>query len=878
MGLVLVAGEPGIGKTRLASAAVESAGRRGVQGVWGRCDTGEGMPPYWPWRQVLRAVGRADAPFATGPPGPGSADRFWLFDAVAAELAGAARRSPLLVVLDDLHRADGDSLKLLRFLASVAEDAPLVLLALYRDTELPAGHPLAALIEEIATMRQVELVRLDGLTPGEIAALVPGGDPIELRRRTGGNPFFLTELMRPGFAPGAAVPVSVQVAVLAWVRPLPPATRELLDVAAVGGQHVDVAVTAAVARRTVDVVAAALHAAVASGLVVADGSGYRFVHDLVRRTLITAMDAQQLAAVHDAFAGVLERQAIGDPSRLDALAHHALAAARDASSRARALRWTRRAGEAAFHSAAYDTAVIWFERAETVAAPDTGVRAALLAERGRAAFRAGELRLARSAWEEAVALAADADPRGAAELVVELGRVVVPSGKPDVGLVRLLRAAKARLDPADPWVVALDARLAVELYWGDVPGARALAGQAVRAARAGGDRQVLAAALAGHQFVLGGPDRLLERVATGEELTALARELGDVDRELDAHRILFSDRLRLDPVAADAELEELDELDRRAGRPVARWYATLFRAIRATISGRSEVALELLTGAEALGDRMGLRVTPVFVAAQRFLVLRDLDRGEQHERALRHAAQLFPGIAGLRCQLAVLLAEAGRDAEAGALLDELAADACANISRDLVWLTCVAALAEVAAILNSERHCADLHTLLLPYRGLVAEAGPAGWCGAVDRVLGLAATTLGQWDAADTHFEDALRLHERWDAGPLAARTLVGHATMLRRRAAPGDLRRALGLDAAAARLHGRSPQGRMRGAPALTRREREVLDLLAGGATNREIAHDLTLSVHTIERHIANVYAKLGLKSRTEATAYVLRRGTPPL
>ena len=136
----------------------------------------------------------------------------------------------------------------------------------------------------------------------------------------------------------------------------------------------------------------------------------------------------------------------------------------------------------------------------------------------------------------------------------------------------------------------------------------------------------------------------------------------------------------------------------------------------------------------------------------------------------------------------------------------------------------------------------------------------------------MTATTLGRWDEAESRFGAALRLHEAWGAVPFVALTLREHAAMLRRRGAPGDRRRASRLTAQADAL---APNTRpaARVADGLSERECEVLTLLADGASNKQIAQRLHLSVHTVERHVANIYLKIGARNRAEATAFALRR-----
>uniref|UniRef100_UPI001C5EB204 helix-turn-helix transcriptional regulator n=1 Tax=Pseudonocardia nigra TaxID=1921578 RepID=UPI001C5EB204 len=577
------------------------------------------------------------------------------------------------------------------------------------------------------------------------------------------------------------------------------------------------------------------------------------------------------AEVHDRVVTAIARRGGGaaDDARL---AHHAACAAGVPGGRRRAFELACRAARTATSRLADEEAADWFGRALDLAPPDDDGIADLLLDLGRCAGRARRVADARAAHERAWTLAAG---QGRTDRLVAaalgLGEVVVSAGRVDAGLVRMLERTLSRLGPDEEvHRVRVAARLATELYWGaELPRARALAHDTVRAARATGDDRALASALAAAQFVLRGPDALEERVRLGRELTAIAVRTGDEDSELAARRLLVPDLLQTDPVHADAEQSALTGLATAGRRPLAQWYVLVFRALRATMAGAPDAAA-LVDRAHALGRRIHAQPASIYACGQRFALRDRLDRAAVEADLRRHAAR-YPVLSVFRCQLAVLLAETGRAEEAGALLDELTSDDCAALPRDSLWLANVGLLAEVAAALDHAGHAEQVHAHLTPYGGRIAVQGVPIWGGAVDRHLALTATTLRRWDEAETRFRSALRLHARWGATPFVARTLGEHAEMLRRRGGPGDRRRAAGLTAQAGSLR---PGAGLPTAPAggLTARESEVLALLADGASNKEIGRRLRLSVHTVERHVANLYLKIGARNRADATAYALR------
>ena len=233
---VLIAGEPGIGKTALAEETADAATKAGATALWGACWEGEGAPAFWPWVQIIRS-------YASGRPtgdlldemGEGAADvarlvpevggrflrltpegdtdpeqaRFRLFDHVSRFLRAAASKQPLCLVFDDLHWADRSSLMLLRFFAQAMRDAPVLVLGTYRDVELSSDH------RQTLTDLSGERISLSGLARSEVAALMQittGSEPpadltTAVFGRTTGNPFFVKELARLLAAQGLEKPV-----------------------------------------------------------------------------------------------------------------------------------------------------------------------------------------------------------------------------------------------------------------------------------------------------------------------------------------------------------------------------------------------------------------------------------------------------------------------------------------------------------------------------------------------------------------------------------------------------------------------------------------------------------------------------------------------
>jgi DNA-binding SARP family transcriptional activator len=393
--VVLLGGEPGIGKSRLAEELGGAAAERGAVVVWGRCYEGRGAPAFWPWTQVVQALlvavdddllrralgtGLGDIALvvpevkelvdAFEPPpqlDPESA-RFRFFEAIARFVRRLAAARPLVVVLDDVHWADAASLQLLTFLSADISTAPIGVVATYRDLDPLVGGPLGEALGELARHAAVRRMRLDGLDRDALGRLVEARSGAlapdvvaSLHDRTQGNPFFLTELLSllpPGVALDAAsdvvrvVPSGVRDVLRSRVARLAPDHVELLTSAAVLGQHLDIGLLADVVDADTASVLERLEPAIAEGIVVEGGPGvgrFRFSHGLVNETLYEDLGVGRRARLHRRAAEAIEaRHGGADGRHLVALATHwfqAVPAAppeRGIDAALRAARWSQR--------------------------------------------------------------------------------------------------------------------------------------------------------------------------------------------------------------------------------------------------------------------------------------------------------------------------------------------------------------------------------------------------------------------------------------------------------------------------------------------------------------------------------------------------------
>jgi DNA-binding SARP family transcriptional activator/RecA/RadA recombinase len=410
--VVLVAGEPGIGKTRLAEEAARRAAAAGMGVAWGRCHEGDGAPALWPWAQVVRQLAAGLDPgqlaallgpsaawlgpllpeLAETPPSARprpitdlGAARFQLNQAVTGLLRRLAGTRPLLIVLDDLHWADVPSLSLLAFLAAELTDARLVVVGTYRDVEAVAGRPLAGTLGALAREPVVERIPLGGLDWVGVAALIGrtiGGRPAEplveaVADRCGGNPFFITELLRllqserrlagPDAAAAARreVPVGVRDVLRARLARLPQQTNTFLMVAAVAGRGFDLDLVEAVTGLEDEAALDAAEAAVLAGLLLEDDRAagrYRFAHALVRETIYADISRARRARLHARVVDALLAVRGPEPEPAAEMAYHCWQAA-PVIGAGLALPHLLRAGEQAVAQLAYEAADEQFGRA-----------------------------------------------------------------------------------------------------------------------------------------------------------------------------------------------------------------------------------------------------------------------------------------------------------------------------------------------------------------------------------------------------------------------------------------------------------------------------------------------------------------------------------
>ena len=839
--LALVAGEAGVGKTALVGRLREAArGRARV--LVGACDALSPPPPLGPLRDIAAAAGAGlDRLLAENAP------RDRIFRAALAELG--AGLAPTLAVVEDAHWADEATLDLLRFLGRRLGGVRALLVVTYRDDEVGPQHPLRVVLGDLATSATCRRLPLSPLSESAVRTLAAGSavDPAGLYRLTGGNPFYVTEVLASG---PAGLSPTVRDAVLTRAARLTPVGRAALETAAAIGSTAEPWLLAAVLGPGVDAVDECL----AAGLLRADGAALVFRHELARAVILDAVSPVRAAALHRAVLAALRaRGAL--PDDLARLAHHAEMAA----DRAAVLEYAPASARRAAGLGAHRESAAQYARALRFATDLPGERREpLLAARLVELHLTGQMADAIAAGEALLAIA-----RRAGDVPLEAERLA--------WLAWLLVAAGRNAEADQASGAALD-------VLAGVPPGRAHA----------------------FAFSVHASLRMLNRdcadaIAWGERAIALAERFDDVEVRVRAINTVGAARL----VAGDLEpgraaLEQSLHLAREAGleSDVAAAFSNLGSAygeIYQFALAEHYLTEGIAYAAERDLDRWHWYMV-AWLALTRFFQGRWTEAASLAGSVIRHPGATV--ISRIMALVALGRVRARRgDPEVAPILDD--ALALAAPTQTLQRLAPVrAARAEAAWLAGDQdrareearaaydlaaRHGLRWHVGELAYwrwraRDLDTQpldtADPFAF-----QIGGDWAAAAAAWSELGCPYEAARALAEGDEA---AIREALAEFDRLGAR--PAAAMAARRLRELGARVIPRGPRPATRANPAnLTPREAEVLALIAARSTNAEVAARLFLSPKTVEHHVSAVLAKLDVASRAEAAEAAVRRGLLP-
>lgn len=820
--VLLVGGEPGIGKTRFAA---EVAARTGALVLHGRCDDVLSLP-YGPFLDAMRAALPTldDARLAavpairratlasvlpdlatrlgaeTIPPGDPETARSMVFDGVVDVLVAAASQRPLLLVVDDMHWAPPPTIQLFRYVVGRAVPGMLVL-ATYRDTDVTTTPGLADLLADLRRVNGVGRIDLTGLEPGEVGQLVEqaagedlgdGGRAFAeaLGEAAAGNPFFLLEMLRDLVDRGVLLQEGGRWTSTLEVDelPLPSSVREVIQrrLTSLGEETAAALATAALVGPTFPVwlleslhgedVLDALDAALAARLLVDLPSGeLGFAHALIRHAASARLTPTRRRRLHDRLAEALE-SAPNPVRHYAAISHHRSAGAEAGRTDQVVAAATRAADEALDRLAAPEAVTILRRAVEALTPLDDPLALAdVLLSLSDAYVRDGDPHAAKLVALEVAAIARSAHSADhlARAAVAYLGMAWI--GQPDPAGDGLLEEALELSGDDQPALRTRVLSALAELRMttqGRADEARQLSAEAEAIARTLDDPLLLAQTLLVRCVTLFGLPDLQTRLAVYEETLRLAEEAGD--RHLHALAVTTRAATHLEAADLDGFLTDVTFLRRTlvqgrwgiAGRR-ASWLETCIHLLRGEWTAAEETMHAAL--AEAGDDLNAINV----YAGHSFVLHRETGRIADLLSSFANVVAANPGLALFGAALARSWAELGEEKAAGELYDELTAKDPGLLPGDQTWVATVSLVAETAALLDRSELAPRLYDLLLPHRGHLVVVGATVSLATIDRHLGMLAHLLGRSDEAVAHLEDALALERRLGLHTFEPRTLV---------------------------------------------------------------------------------------------------------
>ena len=852
-----------------------------------------------------------------------------LFEALYRVLQPQSGQRCRLVVLEDLHWLDQTSGEFVQYLARAIARERILVLATYRSDELHRRHPLTHLIAQLNRERLYQEVRLAPLSSAEVARMLdatlqralPSALVGALYRHTEGNPFFVEEVLKAlvehgqldamidtahlgGAVDHPAIPVSIKDSILSRTVDLDATTDEVLGYAAVVGRHFGFDLLLRLTGLEEDALVRALALLIERQLVVEDAGGcddfYRFRHALTREAVYDDLLGRERRLKHRAVLRILEEAHSSNPeSVIDQLAYHSLRA-RELE---KAARYARLAAQRASCMYAHREAVAHYEVAlDLLDGDDPRERADLFDALGAAAYPLGDVNLSARYWREAQRLYEEVgDRRKVADVYRRLARVAWERGD-TAEAFRHTRAALDVLEAEPPGselamaysalsqLYMLSSQPRESIVWGE---------KALRLAEDIGCAAARSHALNNIGDALADLGEAQRGLALLEQSLAVALDAGAVNHALRAYHNLATRLLSRGDLTRAAQLAQdgLALADRTGYELGAR--ALLCNALGevAMLHGQWDRAHELVDQALDAGET-GYPIARIFAAPVKGELLIRQGRPDEARTLLDAVLPVCERQGEFQTLGSVLLILARLHMACGQHEDAVAAmDRCIALWRgigSIAWSSAV--LGYAVEVYMAAGHGASAAELLLELTARVGQDATPMACARLAEAQGFVVAGAGEHGAAADHFahaaalwaemgvplEESLarrrRVESLLSAGEADARATATRELAAARRALEslGALRELMAVDAVVKRhsLEPRPARSLGEHKSGLTRREREVIALIARGRSNREIAAELVISEKTAEVHVGNILGKLGFNSRAQAAAYAVAEG----
>jgi DNA-binding SARP family transcriptional activator len=853
--IAMLDGEPGIGKTSLATALATRAWEQGGIVLYGRCDEDLGMP-YQPWVESFGHLVRHGPALlfdehthsrvaelarllpelsdrtgvAVSEVLPDESERYLLYGAATDLLERCSELAPTLVVLDDLHWADRPTIQLLRHVATSCSQLRVMIVGTFRDSEIGAGHPLADALATFHREHGVDRLSLQGLGDSELLEMLESllgeelpnhGVPLRnaLLDETRGNPFFVGEILRSLSETGAIarnqngqliidnvdlsrLPVSIREVVSHRVGRLGRSAAQWMTMAAVIGRDFDIELLANVVQVDQEDLMGTLEAAVESGILIESEvpGQFSFAHALTEHTLYRDQSALRRSRAHRSVAEAIEDSCDGDfTTRVAELAYH-WANATQPQEFGKAIEYAQLAGDRAIHQLAPDEAVRWYDESLQMLhrqdPDDVSRRASLLVRLGDAQRQIGNPDHRESLLEAAHLAGGVGDTSTLVNAALANNRGFHSStSSGDEERVAILQLALDQIGEVDTLERSrlLSILSAETLHFLPYDDRFELASAAVECARRVGDPATLADVLVRSNESISMPATLDLRVAWAEEACRIAPTENHLLQWLTHGVRAIVAHESADVNKMRESLRIFDEEAARIGQPLCQWVSCIYQSWHQLLLGDLAEAERLAELALNLGLESA-QPDALLLYGTQIIDIR-LCQGRMGELLplMDQLSGEYPGPTAFRALQCLAAAEAGDTALSRELLDRDMASGL-EVYEGATWLTAQVAWAIAAVGCGHDEAAEFLRDRLSPWHSQIATIAITGGMGCVARVLGMLTAQLKQFDDSDRWYREALQIDQSMESPMHIAWTRTSWAAMLLTRGRPGDRQKAAEL------------------------------------------------------------------------------------